>query len=94
MSSKTNRATVIAAAAAGYKGQARQVIEQFAGAAYDQETSRCVQVVRMCGEAGLPERAAEMITSGRTVDEVAALLRRAATGARWDRTISSTGLAN
>jgi hypothetical protein len=93
--SKRNAADqVIAKILASYKGGARDLIEEAAREAYHAETRRCAQVVHLCCEAGLPERALEMIDSRRTVGEVTELLKRAAVRAQWDRTIDNTGLAN
>ncbi len=90
----TDRTIADIVAATGLKGRAREALEEVVREAADRENKRCIAVMRLCFDAGLPMRAAEMIQSGRTVDEVAELVKRAAVNAKWDRTISNTGLAN
>lgn len=96
MSSKKYPDTMIAeiVAATGLRGRARDALEEVCREAVDRENSRCIKVATICFDAGLPMRAAEMIQSGRTVEEVAELVKRAAVTAQWDKTIGPNELAN
>ena len=70
-----------------------EAIARAAREAFEVETRRCAEVARLCWECGLPERSLEMIDSRQTAEEVAELLRRAAIGAKWDKTIGQLDAA-
>jgi hypothetical protein len=52
------------------------------------ETRRACEIVRLCGEHGQPlQQAAQLILSGKSLEQCEAELKRAANAASWDKAI-------